>query len=68
MSYQILEKYISCNNNDKLVFIHSFQFLRSSLDSLVRNLVKDNSKYLSQESDTNVLDLVKEKNSIHVNI
>ena len=35
-----LEKYMSCNINNKLVFIDSFQFLSSSLDSLVKNLVK----------------------------
>ena len=35
-----LQKYLSFNIN-KLIFIDSFQFLRSSLDSLVRNLDKD---------------------------
>ena len=39
-------------------FIHSFQFLSSSLDSLVKNLNKDDFKYLSQEFYNNVLDLV----------
>ena len=43
--------------NDKLSFIDSFQFLSSSLDSLVKNL----NKYLSQEFENNVLDLVKQK-------
>ena len=46
-------------NNDKLKFIDSFQFLNSSLDSLVKNLNKDDFKYLSQEIDQNKLDLVK---------
>ena len=45
--------------NDKLKFIDSFQFLNSSLDSLVKNLNKDGFKYLSQEIDKNTLDLVK---------
>ena len=45
--------------NDKLKFIDSFQFLNSSLDSLVKNLNKDDFKYLSQEIDQNKLDLVK---------
>ena len=45
--------------NDKLKFIDSFQFLNSSLDSLVKNLNKDDFKYLSQEIDKKKLDLVK---------
>ena len=45
--------------NYKLKFIDSFQFLNSSLDSLVKNLNKDGFKYLSQEIDKNTLDLVK---------
>ena len=44
--------------NNKLSFIDSFQFLSSSLDSLVKNLGKDDFMYLSHESDNNVLDLV----------
>ena len=47
--------------NNKLSFIDSFQFLSSSLDSLVKNLNKDYFKYLSQETDNNLLDLVKQK-------
>ena len=47
--------------NNKLSFIDSFQFLSSSLDSLVKNLNKDYFKYLSQETDNNLLDLVKKK-------
>ena len=47
--------------NNKLGFIDSFQFLSSSLDSLVKNLNKDGFKYLSQEFDNNRLDLVKQK-------
>ena len=35
--------------------------LRSSLDSLVKNLSKDDFEYLSQEFDSNILDLVKQK-------
>ena len=56
-----LEKYMSFTINNKLSFIDSFQFLSSSLDSLVKNLNKDDFKYLSQEFDNNVLDLVKQK-------
>ena len=47
-----LEKYMS--------LIDSFQFLSSSWDSLFKNLNKDDFKYLSQEYDNNVLDLVKQ--------
>ena len=47
--------------NNKLSFIDNFQFLSSSLDSLVKNLGKGDFKYLSQEFDNNVLDLVKQK-------
>ena len=56
-----LEKYMSFNINNKLVFIDSFQYLSYSLDSLVKNLVKNDFKYLSQEFDSKVLDLVKQK-------
>ena len=54
-----LEKYMSFTINDKLSFIDSFQFLISSLDSLIKNLNKDDFKYLSQEFGNNVLYLVK---------
>ena len=53
-----LEKYMSFTINNKLSFIDSFQFLKSSLDSLVKNLNKDDFKYLRQEFDKNKLDLV----------
>ena len=36
-----LEKYISFTIINKLSFIEKFQFLSSSLDSLVKNLNKD---------------------------
>ena len=49
-----LEKHMSFSINNKLNFIDSFQFLSSSLDSLVKNLNKDYFKYLSQEFDNNV--------------
>ena len=51
------EKYMSFTINNKLSFIENFQSLRSSLDSLN----KGNFKYLSEEFDNNVLDLVKQK-------
>ena len=56
-----LEKYMSFSINKKLSFIDSFQFLSSLLDSLVKNLNKDEFKYLSQEFYNNMLDLIKQK-------
>ena len=52
---------MSFSINNKLSFIDSFQFLSSSLDSLVKNLGKDHFKYLSQEFNNKLLDLVKQK-------
>ena len=57
MDQKTYELYI----NKKLIFIDSLQFLRSSLDGLVKNLLKNDFTYLSQEFDNNVLDLVKQK-------
>ena len=56
-----LEKYMTFSINNKSSFIDSFQFLSSSLDSLIKNLGKDGFNYLSQQFDNNVLDLVKQK-------
>ena len=47
--------------NSMLSLIDSFQFLRSSLDSLIKKLDKIDFEYFSQEFDNNVLDLVKQK-------
>ena len=55
-----LEKLMSFIIINKLAFIDSF-FLRFSLDSLVKNLSKDNFKYLGQELNSDVLDLIKQK-------
>ena len=46
---------------NKLSFSDSFQFLSTSLDSLVKNLEKDDFRHFSQEFDSEVLDLVKQK-------
>ena len=43
---------------NKFTFIDSLQFLSSSLDSLVENLIKYDFEYSSQEFDYDVLDLV----------
>ena len=44
----------------------NFKFLSSSLDSLVKNLTKDYFKYLIQEVDNKVSDLVKQKSILEV--
>ena len=55
-----LEKYMSFTISSTLSYIDSFQFLNSSLNSLVKNLNKDDFKYLHQELDNNALDLVEQ--------
>ena len=52
-----LENYMSFN------IITSSSLLSSLLDSLVKNLGKDDFKYLSQKFDSKVLDLVRQKGS-----
>ena len=49
---------MSFSITSKLSFVDSFQFLSSSLDSLVKNLNKDDFKW---KFDNNVLDLAKQK-------
>ena len=56
-----LEKYMSFTVNNKFSLLDNFQFPSSSLDSLVKNVSKDDFKYLSQEFDNSMLDLVKQK-------
>ena len=56
-----LEKYMAFTVNKNLVFIDSMQFLNSSLDSLVKNLIDEDFKYLSEEFSGKFLELVKEK-------
>ena len=52
---------MSFSINNKLAFIDSFQVLSFSLNSLVKKLGKIDFRYLSQEFDNKVLDLVKQK-------
>ena len=52
---------MSFNTINKLPFIVNFQFLSFSLNRLVKNLVKDDFKYLSQEFDSDLLDVAKQK-------
>ena len=44
-----------------LIFIDSMQFMNSSLDSLVKNLVNRDLKYLSRKFSGKYLEVVKEK-------
>ena len=52
---------MSISLDNKLVLIDSLQFLSSSLHSLVKNLDENDFKHLSQEFDSEVLDLVTQK-------
>ena len=56
-----LKKNVIPNGLDLIIFIDSYQFLSSSLNSLVKDLNKDDFKYLSQVFDNKVLDQVKQK-------
>ena len=56
-----LEKYMAFTINNGLVFIDSMQFMNSSLNKLVQNLLDNDFKYLSQEFSGNLLELVKQK-------
>ena len=50
-----LEKHMSFNVNNKLIFIDTFQFLSFLLNNVVNNLSKDRFKYLIQDFDSKVL-------------
>ena len=54
-----LEKYMAFIINKNLVFIDSMQFMNSGLNKLVRNLIDNDFKYLSQEFSSALLELVK---------
>ena len=56
-----LEKYMIFTINKNLVFIDSMQFMNFSLNSLVKNLVDKDFKYLSEEFSGKYLEVVKEK-------
>ena len=55
------EKYMAFTINRNLFFIGSMQFMNDSLDSLVKNLINEDVKYLSEEFSRKFLELVKEK-------
>ena len=48
--------------NNKLGFTDSFQFLSSPLDSLAKNLSKNEFEYLKKEFDNIVLEIQLSKN------
>ena len=56
-----LEKYLSFTINNELSFINSSEFLSSSSDNLIKNLVKNDFKYLIQKFYNDILDLIKQK-------
>ena len=58
---------MSFNVKNKLIFIDNFQFLTSSVDSLVKNLAQNDFQYLSQEFDSNVLVSFQQKRFIFMN-
>ena len=47
--------------NKNIVFIDSMLFINSTLDSLVKNLIDGDIKYLSEEYSGEFLKLVKKK-------
>ena len=56
-----LEKYMAFFLNKNFVFIDSMQFMNFSLENLVKNLTDNDFKYLSEESGSKNLELLKQK-------
>ena len=56
-----LEKYMAFTINRNLVFIDSTQFMNSSLDSLVKNLIDEDFMHLPEKFNSELLKLVKRK-------
>ena len=56
-----LEKYMAFFLRKTLVFIDRMQFLNSSLDKLVKNLLDEDFKYLVEEFSSKNLELLKQK-------
>ena len=54
-----LEKYMAFTINRNIIFIDSMQFMKSSLDLLVKNLMSEDLKCLSEEFSGEYLRLVK---------
>ena len=49
--------------NKNLVFIDSMQFIKSSLDKLVKNLSDNDFNYLTEEFGSEHLELLKQKDA-----
>ena len=56
-----MEKYMAFTLGYNLVFIDSFQFMRSSLDKLASNLSKDSFKYTSEQFKGKAFELMTKK-------
>ena len=56
-----LEKCMAFTINKNLIFIDRKQFMNPNLDSLVKNLLSDDFKYLSKAFNSELLELAKEK-------
>ena len=56
-----LEKHMAFTINRNIIFVDSMQFMKSIFDSLVKNLVDKDFKYLSEEYSGELLELVREK-------
>ena len=56
-----LEKYMAFFLGRNLVFIDSMQFMNSSLDKLVKNLLDEEFKYLVVEFASENLEILKQK-------
>ena len=58
-----LEKYMTIVLNKNLVFIGSMQFMNSSLEKLVKSLSENDFKYLTEETGSKSLELLKQKDA-----
>ena len=58
-----LEKYMTIVLNKNLVFIGSMQFMNSSLEKLVKSLSENDFKYLTEETGSKNLELLKQKDA-----
>ena len=63
-----LEKYMTLFLNKNLVFIDSIQFMNFSFEKLVKNLLDNDFKYLTEEFGSKNLELLKQKGAILISI